>query len=83
MNYELYFNTGPRTPDRPDSRRATRRASRWSAPRRHEVPPLVLRRVVADHRALGNVHVAVDDGPTDAAMAPDVHVREDDARVHV
>src|SRR5271163_1306194 len=52
-------------------------------PRRcHEVPPLILDLVIADHRALGNINITVDDRLADAAMPPDIHMAEDDARVH-
>jgi hypothetical protein len=48
---------------------------------RDVVMPLVLRRIVADHRTLRQMHIAIDNRPLDAAVPPDVHVREDDARV--
>src|ERR1035441_6477056 len=43
--------------------------------RSDKVVALVLDRIVADDGALGNMHVAVDDGAADAAVAANVHVR--------
>src|ERR1041384_2932443 len=42
----------------------------------------VLLRVIADHGAFGDMHVAVNNGSADTAMAADVHVRKNDARVY-
>src|ERR1700749_371890 len=48
---------------------------------RDVVMPLVLPRIVADHRPLRQMHIAIDNRTLNAAVPPDVHVREDDARV--
>jgi len=50
---------------------------------RDKVAALVFDRVVADYGSFGNVHVAINDGLADAAVAADVDVRKDDAGVDV
>src|SRR5271168_1067238 len=49
--------------------------------RRHKIISPVFVLVVANDRALRNMDVTVDDRALDAAMAADVNVRKDDARV--
>jgi len=49
----------------------------------HEIPALVLDRIVADHRSFGNLHIAINDRSPDAAMTADIDVREDDAGIHL
>ena len=46
-----------------------------------EVIPAVFILVIADHCTFGDLHIAIDDGPLDAAMTADIDVGKDDARV--
>src|SRR5262249_33830322 len=48
----------------------------------HEVTLAVGVAVVADGRAFGDMDIAVNDGALNAAVASDVHVREQDAGIH-
>src|SRR5258708_5799747 len=62
--------------------RVIARDDRYSAVGNEVLLPVSLR-VETDSGALGDVDITVNDGPPNAAMAANVHMREQDAGVHL
>jgi len=51
--------------------------------RRHKVVLSVVVRIVPNNRSFRQMHIAVDDRFLNPAMPPNIHVREDNARIHL